>query len=125
VRQVRQGQARAPDDPARVSADREVDKLVERGMAALPATYASALRAYLRHEMSPAEIARTLGITANAAGAQCWATGARAGSEVHGSSRARSRGPRRRARGAGPAGSGSISFCAGHDHLAFTVQRVC
>lgn len=80
VRQVRQAQARAarqpdpgrvelrdPDDPARVSADREVDALVERGMDALPATYSAALRAYLRHEKSPAEIGRALGITANAA----------------------------------------------------------
>jgi RNA polymerase sigma-70 factor (ECF subfamily) len=80
LRQVRQGQARAArvpdperievrtaDDPARVSAEREVDELVERGMAALPATYAGALRAYLRHGKSPAEIARGLGISANAA----------------------------------------------------------
>ncbi|MAB78867.1 MAG: hypothetical protein CMJ89_05870 [Planctomycetes bacterium] len=56
-----------PEDPANVAADREFKRLVEESVSSLPQKYAAVVRAYLDYGKSPREIARTFGITANAA----------------------------------------------------------
>ena len=57
---------RAPMDPADLAAARELESLVEETLNRLPPKYAAALGPYLRYGKSPGEIARTLGISANA-----------------------------------------------------------
>lgn len=56
-----------PEDPVNVAADREFKRLVEESVSSLPQKYAAVVRAYLDYGKSPREIARSLGITANAA----------------------------------------------------------
>jgi len=56
-----------PEDPAEVAAERELRDLVDESVSGLPEKYAPVLRAYLEYGKSPSEIARSLGITANAA----------------------------------------------------------
>ncbi len=57
----------AGGDPADNAADHELGLAIDAGVAGLPHTYKAAVRAYLADGMKPAEIARTLGISDNAA----------------------------------------------------------
>ena len=77
ARAARAGARRTPDpdrlaqrevrDPAAEVAGDEFRELVEDGVASLPDAYERAVRPYLEYGKSPSEIARSLGISANAA----------------------------------------------------------
>jgi len=80
AREARRRSGRVPDpschdalassreaDPAERAAQDELRRAIDEGVAALPPTYAAAVRAYLADGRTPSEVAHMLGISGNAA----------------------------------------------------------